>query len=102
MSDVHEEKWFCWMKPTMTDDGTRLLEPRSNGREYEYPLDGLFKTVEEAVEYLREENVSQQEFADEDYRLCTYEVRELDEQPDVALFRLEDEEGESEDERIEP
>lgn len=52
MSILEEHKrevWYCWKERALDENGNpRLLTPWSNPREYEFPMDWLFKTEAEA------------------------------------------------------
>ncbi len=79
------ETWLVWRVLGTFDDAPyeRLVIPRSDPHEYEYPLDGLFETVDEAVKNLEMHGVPREEA--ETLILCRETVTPLPdaEQPDL-------------------
>lgn len=67
METPKTEGWFCWRvyETPEGEDKPRLLIPHSDPNLYEYPLDGLFGTPEEAIEYLKQMGEEGKE-----YHLC--------------------------------
>jgi len=77
------EHWFCWKvyETPEGEDKPRLLTPHSDPNLYEQPLNGVFNTPEEAIDYLKV-------FGEEkgEYHLCHIMISPL------GSFTVDDEE----------
>jgi hypothetical protein len=69
------EVWYRWMEALVVDDQgmIRLVLPWS-GFEYEYPLDQLFESPKEAINYLEEEEIERQQ----NWYLCKITIEVID------------------------
>lgn len=67
------EKYLCWRVPFNDGGVMRLLVPRGDTTEHEYPMDLLFDTEEEADEAL-ETYEAVEEAREEGWVLCRSEV----------------------------
>ena len=65
------ERWLTWKIPTVCEgeDTPRLLTPRGDPMEHEYPMDLLFETEQEAMDAL-ENYEAEDEARDEGWVLC--------------------------------
>jgi len=75
VSDLKPEEWLCWRVPVKAEgEDTRLLLPHANPHLHEFPLDGLFKTPEQAIEYLHNFGAC----VDEEFVLCKISITPLE------------------------
>lgn len=78
------ERWLTWKVPTVADgpgkNELRLLTPRSDPYEHEYPMDLLFETEQEALEALDLYD-AQEEATEEGWVLCELHLKPLRKAP---------------------
>ena len=87
MPKPETEVWYMWKEyllcPTVDENGKdieawRLVTPRADPHEYEFAIDFQFYTPEDAVKFLSDWGIEQEEY--KDWVLCketTEPVREL-------------------------
>jgi hypothetical protein len=73
--DIPVETWYQWKEYGTLDeeDGPRLFTPRADPMEYEFPIDFIFDSVEQAVNFLTEWDIEREESKDWVLVKVTYE-----------------------------
>lgn len=86
-TNLGEERWFVWRERVQSEDSveSRFIIPRSDPRFYEHRLDAIFTSIEQAIEYLIDNNVTKEEA--KNLVLCMEELFMYHTQPDFSTLK---------------